>query len=185
MDPTKSLPDTWFQWFQFSSVQLLSRVRLFVTPWIAARQASLSVTNTRSSLRLTSIESVMPSSHLILSRPLFLLPPVPPIIRVFSSESTLCMRWPKYWITKFETFDLVRQIRFGIWVDAVVIWESGVGVGGSALGQGDYILHIRWARIFGSLKQTVVDWIVSSPWKIIQILNLCLPRQPLFYSWSL
>ena len=72
--------------YQFSSVQLLSRVRLFVTPWIAAHQASLSITNSRSSLRLTSIESVMPPSHLILCRPLFLLPPVPPSIRVFSNE---------------------------------------------------------------------------------------------------
>ena len=82
---------------QFSSVQSLSRVRLFVTPWIAARQASLSITNSRSSLKLMCIESVMPSSHLILCRPLLLLPPMPPSIRVFSNESTLRMRWPKYW----------------------------------------------------------------------------------------
>ena len=74
--------------FQFSSVQSLNRVRLFVTPWIAARQASLSITNSRSSLRLTSIESAMPSSHLILCHPL-LVPPIPPSIRVFSNESTL------------------------------------------------------------------------------------------------
>ena len=74
------------------SVQSLSRVRLFATPWIAARQASLSITNSRSSLRLTSIKSVMPSSHLILCRPLLLLPPVPSSIRVFSNESTLRMR---------------------------------------------------------------------------------------------
>ena len=79
-----------------SSVQLLSLVRLFVSPWIAACQASLSITNSRSSLKLRSIESVMPSSHLILCRPLFLLPPTPPIIRVFSNESTLPMRWPNY-----------------------------------------------------------------------------------------
>ena len=81
---------------QFSSVQSLSRVRLFETPWIAARQASLSITNSRSSLRLTSIESVMPSNHLILCHPLLLLPPIPPSIRVFSNESTVLMRWPKY-----------------------------------------------------------------------------------------
>ena len=74
---------------QFSSVQSLCRVRLFATPWIAARQASLSITNSRSSLRLTSIESVMPSSHLLLCRPLLLLPPIPPSIRVFSNESAL------------------------------------------------------------------------------------------------
>ena len=79
------------------SDQLLSRVRLFVTPWITARQASLSITNSRSSLRFTSIESGMPSSHLILHRPLFLLPSISPSIRVFSNESTLRIRWPKYW----------------------------------------------------------------------------------------
>ena len=81
----------------FSSVQSHSRVRLFATPWIAAGQASLSITNSRSSLRLASIESVMPSSHLILCCPLLLLPPIPPSIRVFSNESTLRMRGPKYW----------------------------------------------------------------------------------------
>ena len=88
--------------FQFSSVQSLSCVRLFATPRIAACQASLSITNSRSSLRLTSIESVMPSSHLILSHPLLLLPPIPPSIRVFSNESTLCMRWPKCWSFSFS-----------------------------------------------------------------------------------
>ena len=87
---------------QFSSVQSLSRVRLFVTPWIVALQASLSITNSRNSLKLTSIEPVMPSSHLILCRPLLLLPPIPPSIRVFSNESTLCMRWPKYWSFSFS-----------------------------------------------------------------------------------
>ena len=81
---------------QFSSVQSLSHVRLFVTPWITARQASLSIINSQSSLRLTSIESVMPSSHLILCHPLLLLPLIPLSIRVFSNESTLHMRWPKY-----------------------------------------------------------------------------------------
>ena len=87
---------------KFSSVQLLSHVRLFVTPWIAARQASLSITNSRSSLKLMSIESVLPSNHLILCRPLLLLPPIPPSVRVFSNESTLCMRWPKYWSFSFS-----------------------------------------------------------------------------------
>ena len=87
---------------QFSSVQSLSCVRFFSTPWIAACQASLSITNSRSSLRLTSIESVMPSSHLILCRPLLLLPPTPPSIRVYSNESTLRMRWPKYWSFSFS-----------------------------------------------------------------------------------
>ena len=87
---------------QFSSVQLLSRVQLFATPWIAAHQASLSIVNSWSSPKLMSIESVMPSSHLILSRPLLLLPPIPPSIRVFSNESTLSMRWPKYWSFSFR-----------------------------------------------------------------------------------
>ena len=88
--------------YQFSSVQLLSRVRLFATPWTAACQASLSITNSWSSLRLTSIESVMQSSHLILCCPLLLLPPSLPSIRVFSNESTLHMRWPKYWSFSFS-----------------------------------------------------------------------------------
>ena len=87
---------------QFSSVQSLSRVWLFVTPWIAAHQASVSITKSRSSLKLMSSELVMPSSHLILCRPLLLLPPIPPSIRVCSNESTLRMRWPKYWSFSFS-----------------------------------------------------------------------------------
>ena len=88
--------------FLFSSVQLLSRVQLFVTPWIAARQASLSITNSRTLLKFMSIESMMPSSHLTLCRPLLLLSPISPSIRVFSNESTLHMRWPKYWSFSFN-----------------------------------------------------------------------------------
>ena len=83
-------------------VYSFSHVWFFVTPWIAACQASLSITNSRSSLRLTSIESVMPSSHLILCRPLLLLPTIPPSIRVFSNEGTLRIRWPKYWSFSFN-----------------------------------------------------------------------------------
>ena len=85
----------------FSSVQWLSRVRLFETPCIAACQASLSITNSRSLLKLMSIQLVMPSNHLILCRPLLLLPPIPPSIRVFPNESTLHMRWSKYWSFSF------------------------------------------------------------------------------------
>ena len=85
-----------------SSVPSLSRVLLFATPWIAARQASLSITSSWSSLKLMSIKSVMPSSHLIICHPLLLLPPIPPSIRVFSNESTLRMRWPKYWSFSFS-----------------------------------------------------------------------------------
>ena len=84
------------------SVQSLSHVRLFAAPWIAAHQAFLSITNSQSLLKAMSIEPVMPSSHLILCRPLLLLPPIPPSIRVFSSESTLCMRWPEYWSFSFS-----------------------------------------------------------------------------------
>ena len=95
------LQSCWPLSVQLSSVQSLSCVRLFATPWIAARQASLSITNSRSSLRLTPIESMMLSSHLILCHPLLLLPPIPPSIRVFSNESSLHMRWPKYWSFSF------------------------------------------------------------------------------------
>ena len=87
---------------QFSSVQSLSRVWLFVTPWIAARQASLSITNPWNLLKLMPIKSVMTSSHLILCRPLLLLPPIPPSIRVLSNESALHMRWTKYWSFSFS-----------------------------------------------------------------------------------
>ena len=96
------LPDFHNDLFSISSVQSLNHVHLFVTPWTAARQASLSITNSWSLLRLTSIKSVMPSSHFILWCPLLLLPPIPPSIRVFSSESTLRMRWPKYWSFSFS-----------------------------------------------------------------------------------
>ena len=85
-----------------SSVQSFSHVQLFVTLWTAARQASLSITSSRSLLKLMSIESVMPSSHLILCRPLLLLPSIFPSIRVFSNESVLCIRWPKYWSFSFN-----------------------------------------------------------------------------------
>ena len=108
-----------------SSVQSLSRVRLFETLWIAARQASLSITNFRSSLRLTSIMSVMPSSHLILWRPLLLLPPIPPSIRVFSNESTLPMRWPKYWSFSFSIIpskEIPGLISFRMdWLDLLAV----------------------------------------------------------------
>ena len=91
-----------FSWpLLISSVQSLSRVRFFATPWTAARQASLSVTNSRSSPKLMSIELVMPSNHLILCRPLLLLPSIFPSTRVFSNESALRIRWPKYWSFSF------------------------------------------------------------------------------------
>ena len=88
--------------FVFSSVQSLSCIRLFVTPWTSAHQASLSITNSRSLPRPMSIELVMPSNHLILRRPLLLLPSIFPRIRVFSNESALHIRWPKYWSFSFN-----------------------------------------------------------------------------------
>ena len=113
---------------QFSSVQSLSHVWLFATLWIAARQASLSITNSRSSLRLTSIESVMASSHLILCHPLLLLPPIPPSIRVFSIESTLRTRWPKYWSFSFSIIPSKEHpglISFRLrWCVLSVEWEE-------------------------------------------------------------
>ena len=99
---TISLPFTLELNIKFSSVQLLSRVWLFVTPWIAACQAFLSITNSQSLLKLMPIKSVMPSSHLILCLPFLLLPPIPPSIRVFSNESTLRLWWPKYWSFSFS-----------------------------------------------------------------------------------
>ena len=112
-------------YLQFTSVQSLSCVWLFVTPWIAAHQASLSITNSRSLLRLMSIKSVMPSSHLILCRPLLLLPPIPPSIRVFSNESTLRMRCPKYWSFSFSIIpskDIPRLIYFRMdWLDLLAV----------------------------------------------------------------
>ena len=111
--------------FQFSSVQLLSRVWLFATPWIAACQASLSITNSWSSLKLTSIESVIPSSHLILCRPLLLLPPIPPSIRLFPNESTLLMSWPKYWSFSFSIIpskEILGLISFRMdWLDLLAV----------------------------------------------------------------
>ena len=114
-----------FSSVQLSSVQSLSRVRLFAIPWIAAHQASLSITNSRSSLRLTCIESVMPSSHLILCHPLLLLPLISPSITVFSKESTLCMRWPKYWrfslsISPFNEHPALVSFRMD-WLDLFAV----------------------------------------------------------------
>src|SRR5574337_1138190 len=111
------------QWF--ISVQSLSHVRPFATPRIAARQASLAITNSWSSLRLKFIESVMPSSPLILCRPLLLLPPIPLSIRVFSNESTLCMRWPKYWSFSFSVIpskEIPWLISFRMdWLDLLAV----------------------------------------------------------------
>ena len=110
---------------QFSSVQSLSHVPLFVTPWTAAHQVSLSITTSRSLLRLMPIESVMPSSHLILCRPLLFLPSNFPNIRVFSNESVLRIRWPKYWSFSFSitpSNEYSEMISFWMdWLDLLAI----------------------------------------------------------------
>ena len=108
-----------------SSVQSLSHVQLFATPWITARQASLSITNSQSLLKPTFIESMMPSSHLILCCPLLLLPSIPPSIRVFSNESTLHIRWPKYWSFSFSIIpskEIPGLISFRMdWLDLLAV----------------------------------------------------------------
>ena len=110
---------------QFSSVQLLSRVQLFVTPWTAACQASLSTTNSQSLLKFMSIESVMPPNHLILCCPLLLLPSIFPSIRVFSNESVLCIRWPKYWSFSFSISPSNEYSGLIIFrIDWLIFWQS-------------------------------------------------------------
>ena len=115
----------YFEQIQFSSVQLLSHVWLFVTPWTAARQASLSITNSWSLLKLISIESVMPFNHLVLCRPLLLLPSIFPSIRVFSNESALRIRWSKYWSFSFNispSYEHSELISFRMdWLDLFAV----------------------------------------------------------------
>ena len=127
------------------SDQSLSRVRLFATPWIAARQASLSIINSRSSLRLTSIELVMPSSHLILCRPL-LLPPIPPSIRVFSNESTLRMRWPKDWSFSFS---IIPSKEYPGLISCRMDWLDLLPIG----------LSIDWGQWCGQTSYLDISWI--------------------------
>ena len=153
----------------FSSVQSLSHVWLFATPWSAARQASLSVTNSQSSLKLTSIESVMPSSHLILCRPLLLLPPIPPSIRVFPNESTLRMRWPKFWSFSFRmscSKEHPGLISFRMnWLDLLAVQ----GTLKSLLQYHSYISPPEKSRIISSLN------LLISNLKSICNLNIFLP----------
>ena len=113
-----------FHW-PTNSVQLLSHVQFFATPWTAACQASLSITNSWSLLKLMSIETVMPSKHLIFCHPLLLLPSIFPSIRVFSNESVLCIRWPKYWSFSFSispSNEYLRLISFRMdWLDLLAV----------------------------------------------------------------
>ena len=139
---------------RFSSVQSLRRVWLFATPWITAHQASLSITNSRSSPKLMGIESVMPSSHLILCRPLLLLPSIPPSIRVFSNESALRMRWPKYWSFSFRISPSKEHpglISFRMdWLDLLAV--QGTCITTNKASRGDGIL----VELFQILKDDAV-----------------------------
>ena len=146
---------------QFSSVQSLSRVRLFATPWIAARQASLSITNSRSSPRLMSIESVMPSSRLILCHPLLLPPPIPPSIRVFSNESTLLMKWQAKWKTQRKSLTVwcylyeISRIGKFTWKKSTLMvvggqWEERTG---------DWHILAGWSFVMGWWKCFEIDGI--------------------------
>ena len=151
MDEAWLFPQLTTQSDQIRSDQLLSPVWLFATPWIAARQASLSITNSRSSLRLTSIKSVMPSSHLILCCPLLLLPPTPPSIRVFSNESTLRMRWPKYWSFSFSIIpskEIPGLISFRMdWLDLLAVQLCP-----TLCDPVDYTVH-------GILQARILEWV--------------------------
>ena len=148
---------------QFNSVQSLSRVWLFATPWIAACQASLSITISRSSLKLTSIKSLMPSSHLILCRPLFLLPPIPPSIRVFSNESTLHMKWPKYWSFSFSIIPSKEHpgmISFRMdWLDLLAVQ----GTLKSLLQHHSSKASILWLSAFFTANSHIHTWPLEKP----------------------
>ena len=148
-----------FEALCFHLVQLLSRVRLFVTPWIAARQASLSITNSWSSLKLTSIKSVTPSNHLILCHPLFLLP-IPPSIRVFSNESTLCMRWPKYWSFSFNISPSKEHPAFKMdWLDLLAVQ----GTFKSLLQHHTLKASILWCSAFFIVHSHIHTWPLEKP----------------------
>ena len=179
---------------QFSSVQSLGRVWLFATPWIAALQASLSTTNSWSSLRLKSIESVMPSSHLILWRPLLLLPPIPLSIRVFSSESTLRMRWPKYWSFSFS---IIPSYYYYI-IHYIIKWEITEYFVIFMCALSHFSLLTLWEpmdcsppdySVHGILQATILEWIVipsskgsSWPrdWTCVSYVS-CIGREVLYY----
>ena len=158
--------DNWLQSkyaVQFSSVQSLSCVWLFATPWIAAHQASLSITNSWSSLKLTFIELVMPSSHLILCRPLFLLPPIPPSIRVFFNESGLHMRWPKYWSFSFSIIPFKEHsglISFRMdWLDLLAVQ----GTFKSLLQHHSSKVSILWHSAFFTANSHIHTWPLEKP----------------------
>ena len=151
------------QFSQFTSVRSLSRVRLFATPWIAACQAFLSITNSRSSLKLMSIDLVMPFSHLILCRPLLLLPPIPPSIRVFSNESALPMRWPKYWSFSLSVIPSKEHpglISFRMdWLDLLAVQ----GTRKSLLQHHSSKASILWAHLSSQSNSHIHTWPLEKP----------------------
>ena len=157
--------------FQFNSVQLLSRVQLFVTPWAIARQASLSITNFWSVLKLMSIESVMPSNHLILCRPLLLLPSNFPSIRVFSNELPLRIRWPKDWSFSFSispSNEYSGLICFRInWFDFLAVQGT---LKSSPISQFKSINSLVFSLLYGPSLTSIYDY-----WKshIINYMDLC------------
>ena len=133
----------------FSSVQLLSHVWLFATPWIVARQASLSITNSRSSLKPVSIESVMPSNHFILCHPFLLLPSIFPSIRVFSNESVLRIKWPKYWSFSFSispSMDI--QDRYPLGLTGLISLQSKGEVKSLLQHHSSKASILRWSAFF-------------------------------------
>ena len=132
-----------FIYVLFSSVQSLSRVQLFEAPWTAARQASLSITNSRSLLKLMSIESVMPSNHLILCHPLLLLPSMFPSVRVFSNESALCIKWPKYW-----NFSISPSNEYSALISFRIDWLDLQGILKSLLQHHSSTASILWRSAF-------------------------------------
>ena len=158
---------------QFSSVQSLSHVRLFMTPWISARQAYLSITNSRSSLRLTSISSC---------RPLLLLPPIPPSIRVFSNESTLRMRWSKYWSFSFSIIpskEISGLISFRMdWLDLLAVQ----GTRKSLLQHCRHLVQNMKSNYtinlsFGTRKHEIFSFVVLSQDRFVYTISLGIPHE--------
>ena len=149
---------------QFSSVQSLSCVRLFATQWIAALQASLSITNSRSLHKLMPIESVMPSSHLILCHPLLLLSPVSPSIRVCSNESTLCMRWPKYWSFSFSISPSDKHPELISFRMDCLYLLAVQGILKSLLQHHRSKASIFWHSAFSQSNSHIHTWSLEKPW---------------------
>ena len=170
-----------------TSDQLLSRVQFFATPWIAARQASLSITNSRRPLKLTSIESVMPSSHLILCHPLLLLPLIPPSIKVFPNESTLHMRWPKYWSFSFSISPFNKHT--GLISFRMTGWISLQSKGLSRVFSNTTVQKHQFfgAQLSSQSNSNIHTWLLEKPqpWRAEPLLaKLCLCFSVCYLGWS-